>query len=408
MNPGNINKEDFLPLLEQKFSKELSREIIQFPIIEFPAKLKLGRENDKVKFFPIVIKGSIRVVKFDASNNEILLYNITKLESCILSITAAMRDSLMPGIAFTNEPSAIFAVSGEKADEWMEKYDCWRNFVVDLYDQRLGELITQHDIVSKQKDEISIQKKEITDSITYAQRIQNALLPPHEYIDSILPEYFILYKPKDIVSGDYYWLSRSDNKTIVAVADCTGHGVPGALMSMLGISALNQIIKSNNDFHASDILNELREQIKISLRQSSQNSETKDGMDIALMILDFSNNVLEYAGAYNPVYIIRKGELIEKQPDKMPIAIHPLMNDFTNHQLEISKGDSIYLFSDGFADQFGGPKSKKFMYKQFKELLIKISEKPMNEQKRKLENTFEQWKGQNIQTDDITVLGLKI
>ena len=369
----------------------------------------LGVEHTKVKFFPIVIKGSIRVIKFDSAKNELLLYNVEKLESCILSITAAMRDSYMQGVAFTNEPSAMFAISNEKASEWMQKYDCWRKFVVDLYDQRLGELINQHDVVSKQKDEIYIQKKEITDSINYAQRIQHALLPPNEYIKTLLPDYFILFKPKDIVSGDYYWLSQVDKKIIVAVADCTGHGVPGAFVSMLGISTLNQITKNKIDFHANNILNDLREQIKISLRQSSSESESKDGMDMALMIFDFKNNVLEYSGAYNSIYIIRKGQLIEIQPDRMPIGIHINdKNDFTNNVFYLEKNDMFYAFSDGFVDQFGGNPTKKFMSRKLKHLLLEIYTKPLNEQENILEKTLENWKGHNEQTDDVTALGIKI
>lgn len=408
MEPLNIDKTIFLPLLNESFCKELSEEIIQFPIIEFPAGLKLGNKDESYNFFPFVIKGSFRLVCYDCSNNEILLYNVRSMQSCIMAITAAMGDFRVQGIGITNEDTMFFAIPNEKSDEWMEKYKCWRTLVTSLYASRLTELIEQHDLVSKKKDEIFLQKKEITDSINYAQLIQKAVLPPEDLITSLLPEHFVFFKPRDIVSGDYYWFAQIENKAIVVVADCTGHGVPGAFMSMLGISLLNQMVNNQQKFSAGWALDELRKQVKKSLRQTEASSESKDGMDLALMIFDFNKNELEYAGAFNPLYIVHDNSLIEFKPDRMPIGIHRNDNiNFTSKTFLFEKGDMFYAFSDGFVDQFGGIDSRKFMTKNFKELIINIHALPVCDQHKTMEKTLNDWKGDNEQTDDILVIGIR-
>jgi serine phosphatase RsbU (regulator of sigma subunit) len=409
METLHINKTVFLPILNNTFSKELSEEIIQFPLIELPSGLQIGKEGESFTFFPIVVKGSIRLVRYDSSKNEVLIYNVNPVQSCIMSITAAMCPFKVQGVGITNEDTLIFAIPNEKSEEWMDKYKCWRTFVLGLYSNRMNDLIYQHDQVSKQKDEIYLQKKEITDSINYAQRIQKAVLPSDDLINSLLPEHFVFFRPRDIVSGDYYWLAQVDNKTIVVVADCTGHGVPGAFMSMLGISLLNQMVNLHKEFNAGWILDELRKQVKKSLRQNEVNSESKDGMDLALMIFDFNRNELEYAGAHNPLYIIHNENLIEIKPDKMPIGIYvDEEKNFTSNTFHFEKGDMFYAFSDGFVDQFGGYNSKKFMTKKFKELILNIHNYPVNKQYEIFEKTLIEWKGDNEQTDDITVLGIKI
>ncbi|MFH2142973.1 MAG: SpoIIE family protein phosphatase [Bacteroidota bacterium] len=408
MNSETIDKTVFLPLLIECFCKELSEEIMQFPIVQFPAEIHLGKKDERAAFFPIVVKGSIRLIRYDSNNNEILIHNVTRMQSCIMSITAAMGNFTVKGIGITNEETIIFAIPNKKSDEWMGKYKCWRKFVTELYEGRLTELIEQHDVIRRQKDEIFHQKKEITDSITYAQRIQKAVLPPDDYIQSLLPEHFVFFRPRDIVSGDYYWLAQIEHRTFVVVADCTGHGVPGAFMSMLGISLLNQMVNIHQKFNAGQILDELRNQVKKSLRQTVDNSESKDGMDLALMIFDFKNKQVEYAGALNPLYIIRDNCLIEKQPDRMPIGVYKYAdNNFTGHIFPFKKGDMFYAFSDGFIDQFGGPKRKKFMSKQFKELLTNISTLPVSSQSEFLDKTLNDWKGDNEQTDDILVMGIR-
>ncbi|MBI5542078.1 MAG: tetratricopeptide repeat protein [Bacteroidia bacterium] len=301
------------------------------------------------------------------------------------------------------------------------------------------EIEAQRDLVTIQKEEIEEIHKEVTDSINYAKRIQEALLPVSDSARSLLGEHFILFKPKNIVSGDFYWAIKINNFLIVAVADCTGHGVPGAFMSMLGISFLNEIVQKQEINKANHILNQLRLEIINALQQKGVHGEQKDGMDISLLVVNVETNEAQWAGANNPLYIIssvilngseehfscevksnfskiyssttplnNNYRLIELKGDKMPIAIYPLMNDFINHEFKLNKGDSVYLFTDGYADQFGGPKGRKFMYKQFKEVLINISNYKMQVQKEILEKAFEEWKDSREQIDDVTVMGLKI
>jgi len=261
----------------------------------------------------------------------------------------------------------------------------------------------------KQRDYIIRKNKEMMADIRYASRIQHAILPQLEDIHESFHEYFILHQPKKHVSGDFYWFSRKDSKKIFAVGDCTGHGVSGALMHMLGNAYLNEIVARNEYKTASDILEQLRDYIMSSLNQTGESGEAQDGMDIALCIIDCENNSLEYAGANNPIYIIRDNELSEFRGDRMPVGIHiNYSKPYTNHVINLESNDQIYLFSDGFADQFGGPNGKKFRYKQFKELLLKNSHEPMSIQKEILNNVHDKWRGQLEQIDDILVFGLKI
>ncbi len=266
----------------------------------------------------------------------------------------------------------------------------------------------QRDLAREQRDQIGVQKKEITDSIHYAERIQRSLLPALKKVKQELADYFILFKPRDIVSGDFYWFTRIDRRLILVAADCTGHGVPGAFMSMLGISFLNEIVNKNHIHDADGILNNLRDHVIEALQQKGQEGEARDGMDMVVCVMNEENNTLQFAGANNPLYFIRNSKLEHIRGDKMPVAIHPTMPDFTKHEIEYRKGDTFYIFSDGFADQFGGPKGKKFMYKPFKNLLLDIHDKPMDEQEKILDKVFEDWKGEQEQVDDVVILGFRI
>ncbi len=276
-------------------------------------------------------------------------------------------------------------------------------------------------MLQEQKDKIEAQNKDITDSIKYAQRIQRALLPPNEFFTEKLLDYFILFRPRDIVSGDFYWATEKHDKIILTAADCTGHGVPGAFMSMLGISYLNEIVNkydpnSGEPMRASIILNQLRYAVKTSLKQTGDDDEAKDGMDMALIIIDKKTNVVQYAGAHNPLFIVRDGELIKYKADKMPVGIFIREKEsFTNHEIQVQKGDAVYMFSDGFVDQFGGEKGKKFMVARFRELILRIHDKPMAEQKAVFEYELDNWmnhidiNGENYrQIDDILVIGFRV
>ena len=261
----------------------------------------------------------------------------------------------------------------------------------------------------EKNDLITFQKQQITDSIKYASKIQKAVLPPKEIVTQIIPRHFILNKPRDIVSGDYYWTTQRGNESIIAVADCTGHGVPGAFMSMLGIAFLNEIVNKNSSANSHEILAQLRAHVMKSLHQTGKEDESKDGMDIALCIVDMQKKELQFSGAHNPLYLIRNNELTEIKADKMPIGISIRYNQpFTCHNIKLQEKDLLYIFSDGYYDQFGGINKKKFGIRRFKELLIEIHNKPMEEQQRLLEENFLSWKGSYDQLDDILVMGIQI
>jgi len=275
--------------------------------------------------------------------------------------------------------------------------------------ERTQEVVAQKNEIEEQRDQIAHQKEEITDSITYASKIQRAVLPSTEKAHEILRDHFVLFKPRDIVSGDFYWMTENKGKVVVVAADCTGHGVPGAFMSMLGVSFLNEVVNKNEIIQANLILNELRTNVKTTLKQTGQTGESKDGMDLALCILDYDEMKLQYSGAYNPLYLIRDGELLETKADKNPIGIYIKEKEsFTNNEIDLQKGDTIYIFSDGYVDQFGGPKGQKLKSKYFKSLLLEIQNKNMDEQREFLDNYIEKWRGDIGQIDDIIVIGLRI
>jgi serine phosphatase RsbU (regulator of sigma subunit) len=256
---------------------------------------------------------------------------------------------------------------------------------------------------------IEAQKQEITSSIEYASRIQMAMLPSEDLFAKAFSDYFIFFKPRDIVSGDFYWIGEDQKHIFFTVADCTGHGVPGAFMSTMGISTLNEIITNKSDLKANKVLNLLREKTKTSLHQTGKEGEAKDGMDISFCVLHKDNKTLEYAGAYNPLFIFQGGEIKEYKGDRMPIGIYYGEKDsFTNYVINVKGGDALYLFSDGFADQFGGPEGTKFKKANLKKLLSEIYFLPMSEQRQIIENELSKWKGQLNQIDDITIIGVRI
>ncbi len=271
----------------------------------------------------------------------------------------------------------------------------------------------QHEFVKNQNVQISEQNEQITASIQYAGRIQEALLPPDSQIQDVINEYFVLFKPKDIVSGDFYWFKKINKNIVFAAADSTGHGVPGAFMSMLGIAFMNEIV--TEEFHNSDscsastILDDLRDKVKNSLRQTGEEGQTKDGMDMALILLNTETLIMQFSGAYNPLYIVRNNKLTEVPADKMPVGVYLKDSEpFSNKKAQLQKGDILYMFSDGYYDQFGGENGRKFMKKRFRELLEEVSAKPLVEQKQILENSLNEWQGENEQADDILVVGIKI
>lgn len=260
--------------------------------------------------------------------------------------------------------------------------------------------------LKQQKEKIEQAHKNITDSINYAKTIQEALLTSKQLIDCYIKNYFILNMPKDQVSGDFYYVNKVDNTIVVAVADCTGHGVPGGFMTMLGITYIHEIVRRKEADTPGEALNMLRNRIKQSFRTFG--SDNNNGLDIAYCSIDTETNILQYAGAYNPLIIIRDNELIEYKATKNPIGIYPREKDFENNIIQIQNNDLIYMFSDGFMDQANGMSNKKFMSRKFKNLLVEIHKLSMQEQKQQLTDIFNDWKGQTEQTDDVLVFGVKI
>ncbi len=262
--------------------------------------------------------------------------------------------------------------------------------------------------VVEQKQKVEGLYKDLTDSIRYAKRLQSSILPSDEWIADKLPYSFVLFKPKDIVSGDFYWFEETTKgKQIFAAVDCTGHGVPGAFMSLVGHNGLHQAVNEHELEDAGKILDDLDRSATKSLTRTSEGESVNDGMDMALCTLDKENRRVQFAGANNPLYIVRNEELLEYKADKNPIGGQEDHN-YSTIDIDVQKGDILYVFSDGFPDQFGGPKGKKFKYRPFKELLISISDKPMSEQKEVLDRTIEEWKGDLEQIDDILVIGVAV
>lgn len=277
-------------------------------------------------------------------------------------------------------------------------------------------ILEQKSLVEDQKDALEYKNREILDSITYAKRLQDAILPAVDYWHKILPESFILYKPKDIVAGDFYWLEKhtvssgsvSEDYLFFAAADCTGHGVPGAMVSVICCNALNRSVLEFNLVDPGKILDKTRELVISTFNKSIEN--VKDGMDISLGCLNIKTNQLLWSGANNPLWIVpaESNEIIEWKPDKQPIGMYADEKPFNTQSIVLEPHTTIYLFTDGYADQFGGENGKKFKYKQFKESILAIHDRPMDEQKEHLETTFENWKGELEQVDDVCVIGIRI
>lgn len=271
------------------------------------------------------------------------------------------------------------------------------------------QLEEKNNLIEKQKALVEEKNKDITDSINYAKKIQEAILPRHDLLKELFPDSFVLFMPRDVVSGDFYWFAEKDGRKLVAAVDCTGHGVPGAFMSMIGNAFLNEVVIEKGITRPDLVLNELRNLVISSLKQSGNINENKDGMDIALLCFDERSGTVEFAGANNPAWVIREKNIIELKPDKRHIGYFKGQGlPFSCQSIALQKGDRLYLFSDGYPDQFGGPKGKKFKYRQMQELLITLSTKPVSEQGQLLAGTITAWRGKLEQIDDILVIGIGV
>ena len=313
-------------------------------------------------------------------------------------------------IVFVSVGASLFAYIKWRERKLLQE----KKILEDKVNERTAEVVEQKNeaekqrlIADEQKHLVQEKHKEITDSIYYAERIQKSFLATKEILQENLGEYFVLFQPKDVVSGDFYWASKLSNGNFgLATADSTGHGVPGAIMSLLNITSLETAVKYHQEPGA--ILNDTRQTIINRLKNDGSEHGGKDGMDCSFLSFDFTQNILTYAAANNPIWIVRNGELIELAPDKMPVGKHDFDQvPFNQHDFELKKGDCIYTLTDGLPDQFGGPKGKKFMYKRLKELLVSIAKEPMQKQGIILENAVKDWRGDLEQVDDILIIGTR-
>lgn len=261
--------------------------------------------------------------------------------------------------------------------------------------------------IERQREELENKNRDITDSLVYASYIQQSLLPSEAYFRKVLKDAFVFYSPKEIVSGDFYWVRESMDRIFIVAADCTGHGVPGAFMSMIGVELLNKIIIDQKIRKPSEILYVMSKGIERTFNRDQEKGKImKDGMDMGLCVIDPKKKTLDFAGAFFPLYIIRENKLIEIKGDRLSIGVD-VGNSFNNNHLELADGDVIYMFSDGYTDQFGGPNNKKYMFRRFRHLLLTIHNFPMSEQKDILRESIISWKRDYEQVDDLMVLGFR-
>ncbi len=275
--------------------------------------------------------------------------------------------------------------------------------------ERTEEVVRQKEEIENKNGQLEILYKQVTDSILYAKRIQDAILPPDSVIKQLVPNSFVFFKPKDIVSGDFYWFDKKEELVYFSTVDCTGHGVPGAFMSLVGHNILKDIVTNTKLKKPADMLNKMREQVVKTLHADKDGTKAKDGMDMTLCAIDYKTLELQYAAAYNPLYIVRNDELIEHPANKFPIG--PFAGDakdFDNNIVQLQKGDTVYLFSDGYADQFGGPKGKKFMVGNFRKLILQVSKYAIADQKQVLDKALTDWQGAHEQVDDVLLIGVKV
>jgi serine phosphatase RsbU (regulator of sigma subunit) len=274
--------------------------------------------------------------------------------------------------------------------------------------KHLTEIKGAYDEIDIQRAELQLRNKDLTDSLNYARRIQAALLPAEHHIRKIFNDYFIYYRPKHIVSGDFYWFSERDDKYFIAAADCTGHGVPGALMSMIGLELIQKIINEMRVDDSDQLLLTMNKELESAFfKEESGKALIRDGIEMSICIIDKTTKEMEFSGAFLPVYIVREDKLIELKGDKKNVVQSFAMVSFNRSTFRLREGDILYLFSDGYADQFGGPENKKFMYRRLRHLLLTISKYPLLDQERILDETITSWMEGHDQIDDMMILGVK-
>ena len=380
---------------------------------------KQKQKIEKLQRAPIAVSNDVPPIKVvDRGMDAELEQRIAGIENDKLNLALEKEKLAEKNKKMWTMNEAVYKEK-KKVDEELEKLNDEKaklEQAKNKLDDKVKKLWATSTAVHKEKERINILKQEIerkhqeiVDSVTYAQRIQEAILPARTEIDQVVPLNLIMFKPRDIVSGDFYWFSQKGEERILACVDCTGHGVPGAFMSMIGNTLLNQIVNERDIIQPNLILNELNKEITNALKQDVAGSDSRDGMDISIISVNYKNNQLQYAGANRPLYFIRENELIETKANKVAIGGHMQEEEktFTNHVFNLQQHDTIYLSTDGYADQFN-PSDKKLMTKRFKEILLSIQHLTMLEQEQYLAQFIDEWRGIMEQTDDILVVGVRV
>jgi serine phosphatase RsbU (regulator of sigma subunit) len=400
------NKLQFPEIFYKTFEPKLLKEIANQPIIKAKKNDVILNEGMMISSIPLVKNGKVQLLKVISHNLFSHIYYVNPGESCIITYTTVLRNNPFPAKAVAVEDSQIIMIPKEVSQKWLKKYPSWQKFIMKLYDLRLSELIEQHKQNTIQTKILEQKNKEIIDSINYAKNIQQALLPNEHKIKKLIPKYFILFKPRDIVSGDFYWIEEKNNKLYIIVADATGHGVPGAFISTLGLAFIREII-STFDGNAADFLNLLKaKMIETLVKNNSKN--ISDGLDMSMLIIHPDEHYADFAAAYQSIVIVQANSFQIFKGNKMPIGKFLNNNSFINTQIPLRHGDTIYMFTDGYYSQLGGKELRKFQKKRFYDILHEIVDLPLEEQKQILEQKFNLWKGNHAQTDDVTVLGIKL
>ena len=381
-------------------------------IIAFFTTLSITKPVQELKKILINLgRGVFPKNRITPSNDEIgeMSTAMNSLVSGLQKTTSFAHEVGQSNFDFPYEPMSDEDVLGHALLKMKDELAETERILEEKVKLRTEEVVRQKDEIDQQRSKLEELYNDVTDSIRYAKRLQYSILPPENIVKKWFPLSFVLFKPKDIVSGDFYWMHKIGSKHLFASVDCTGHGVPGAFMSLVGANGLNSAIKEHKLSDPGKILDDLNAYSHESLNKKGDENAVRDGMDIALCAIDYKKMQLDYAGAYNPLYIIRNGEILVTKGDKFAIgSFDPGVKNFNTHTISLEKGDLIYVFSDGYADQFGGLKGKKFMYRQFRETLLSVKDLPMDEQRALLDQKIEAWKGSFEQVDDILIIGVRI
>lgn len=394
-------------ILPELFESDLIKELAAYPVQKFAAGTVLIEEFCSVESIPLLLKGKIEVSQTNFLQKQTHVYDIVPVESCILSLAGAQNNKKSVGNGTVKEDSEIILIPAPVTKEWYNRYSTWRDFVSGLYNKRLNELIHQRNLVQEQALEIERQKNEITESIRYASRIQKTVLQTSSAFKAMVADSFVLYQPKDIVSGDFFWSFQCAHTVFFAVADCTGHGVPGAMLSVVCYKALDEVVRGGADQPVGVLLDLVS--AKIQAVFETEEMSLSDGMDISLCAFDLEKRSLTFSGANNGIYLVKASKEVEEyRANRQPIGKSEIKIPFETNEIAVASGDALYLTSDGYQDQFGGPNDKKVRKKQLKELLQQVHGQTPADKKAFLLDFFNTWKGANEQVDDVCLIGIDI